>query len=124
MAEAVRGVGVVTPTRATTSATTRAPTAPAPAWLPPRLLLDEDPPPLKPIQRPAAAAPAAAPAAALAAAPALDAGRVEPRVNLAAVRRLRELGGVVLGEETASVWRWAGDSLPLPREMPGERGWG
>lgn len=97
-----------------TSATATPPSAPTPAWLPPRLLLDDDPPPLKPIQRPAPpSAPAAAPAE----------GRVEPRVNLASVRRLRELGGVVIGEET-SVWRWAADSHPLPREMPGERGWG
>lgn len=95
--------------------TTTTTTTTTPAWLPPRLLLDDEP---APIQRPAPAAAAAAPDAAK--------GRVEPRVNLTSVQRLRELGGVVLGEETASVWRWTGDSQPLPRALPWERparGW-
>ena len=94
----------MTTTTATTTTTTT-----TPAWLPPRLLLDDELP--KPLEPPAVPAPAA--------------GRVEPRVNLTSVQRLRELGGVVLGEETASVWRWTGDSQPLPRALPWERerGW-
>ena len=103
MAEAVGNVGVVTTltqelakTSVSSSSASSKDTQP-PAWLPPRLFLDD------------------VPQMTSAGTMDLNQGRITPRVNVPAVQKLRELGDV--DAKTKSVWRWvpSTDSLPLPR---------
>lgn len=98
MAETVGNVGLVTtPTQQLAQTSASSKDTQPPAWLPPRLFLDD--------------VPQTTPAGETNS----NQGCITPRVNVTAVQKLRELGDV--DAKTKSVWRWvpSTDSLPLPR---------